>query len=79
MYMCLCVFEGEEKKKTIAGTEKWVEVCGKPWCRPVFVWLELCSRGRFSQAPDNVGLTSANILSSCSGDRLNWERLARVV
>lgn len=29
-----------------------------------------------SRAPDNAGLTFANILSSCSGDMLNWERLA---
>ena len=76
MCVSVCVSE-EEKKKPIAGTEKWVEVCGKPWCRPVFVWLGLCSRGCFSRAPNNVGLRFANILSSCSGDMLNWERLAR--
>lgn len=47
--VCLCVFEGEkEKKKAIAETEKWVEVCGKPWCRPVFVWLGPGSRGPLS-------------------------------
>lgn len=79
MYMCFYVFEGE-KKKTIARTEKWVEVCGKPWCRPVFVWLGLRSRGCFSRAPDNIGLALANILSSVSGDRLNWEKkIARVL
>lgn len=77
MYLCLCVFEGE--RENTAGTEKWVEVCGKPWCSPVFVCLGLCSRGASLGAPDNVGLTLANILSSCSGDRLNWERLAGVV
>lgn len=77
-YVCICVYVClRERKNPIAGTEKWVEVCGKP-CRTVFVWLGLRSRGCFSEAPDNVGLTFANILSSCSGDRLNWGRLARV-
>lgn len=67
--MCL-----RERERT--GTEKWVEVCGKPWCRLVFVWLGLHSRGRVPTAPDDSGLSLANILSSDSGDRLNWERLA---
>lgn len=47
MYMCLYVFEREKK----TGTEKWVEVCGKPWCRLVFVWLGLHSRGYVPVAP----------------------------
>lgn len=76
-YVCICVYVCLREKKHVAGTEKWVEVCGKPWCRPVFVWLGLCSRGCFSRAPDNVRLKFANILSSYSGDMLKWERLAR--
>lgn len=32
------------KKKPKGGTEKWVEVCGKPGDRPWFVWLGFCSR-----------------------------------
>lgn len=78
VYMCVRVCLGKEKK-LIAGTEKWVEVCGKPWCRPVFVWLGFCSRHCSSRAPDNIEFTLASILSSCSGDVLNWQRLARVV
>lgn len=67
MCVCVCVFGEGKKKNPIAGTEKWVEVCGKPWCRPVFVWLGFCSRQCSSQAPDNTGFTLASILSSCSG------------
>lgn len=85
MYMCLCVFERERERER--GTEKWAEVCGKPWCRLVFVWLGLRSRGpRSSGAPPThhhhhpatprrcSELLLANILSSDSGDGLNREK-----
>lgn len=76
LFIYVCVFVCLRLKK--ASGEKWAEVCGKPWCRPVFVWFGLLSRGCFSRPPDNVGPTFANILSSCSGDELYLTRLSCV-
>lgn len=73
--MCLYVFERERKKRELRSGLRFVGSLGAGSC---LFGLGSTQGGRVPTAPDGAGLSLANILSSDSGDRLNWERLARV-
>lgn len=77
MYLCLCVFEGERKntERELRSGLRFVGSLGEGLC---LFGLGSAQEAASLGPQTTLGLTFANILSSCSGDMLNWERLARV-
>lgn len=69
--MCL----RERKKRELRSGLRFAGSLGAGSC---LFGLGSAQGGRVPMAPDEAGLSLANILSSDSGDRLYWERRARV-
>lgn len=72
VYVFICV-EREKKSRELRSGLRFAGSLGAGSC---LFGLGSTQGGHVPTAPDDAGLFLANILSSDSGDRLNWERLA---